>query len=70
MEKYQKRGQDTAKVRKWTPRVSKSEPKGTKSEPKGSQSEPKGSQRVTKIHPKIELGAGIDFRCQKCDPLY
>ncbi len=59
IEKYPKRGQDTGKVRKWTPQVSKSVPKGTKSETKGSQSEPKGSQKGAKGSQKAAKG------CQK-----
>ena len=41
--------------------------KGAKREPKGSQREPKGDQKATKMHPKIDLGARVDFGCQNGD---
>ena len=56
---------------KWCPEGAKGSQKGAKGSQKGAkgrQSEPKGRQRVTKMHPKIELGAGIDFRCRKGRP--
>ena len=47
------------------------EPKGTQNgakgrqrEPKGTQGAPKGNQGGTKRHPKVGLGARVDFECQ------
>ena len=39
--------------------------KGRQREPKGSQRAPKGNQGGTKRHPKIRLGARVDFGSEK-----
>ena len=45
-------------------------PKGAKRELKASQREPKGRQKATKMHPKINLGARVDFGCKKSDRVF
>ena len=43
------------------PKASQRTPKGSQRAPKVSQRAPKGSQKVTKVHPKVALGAKVDF---------
>ena len=39
---------------------------GTKKvEPKEAKMEPQGNQKATKVHPKVALGAKVDFGSQK-----
>ena len=47
------------------PTDSKMEPKESKMEPKVIKIEPQGSQKATKVHPKVALGAKVDFGSQK-----
>jgi hypothetical protein len=54
----------TPKVPKGTqrlPKASQRTPKGSQRAPKVSQRAPKGSQKVTKVHPKVALGAKVDY---------
>ena len=54
-----------SKDSKMESKVFKIEPKVSKIEPKVTKMEPQGSQKATKVHPKVALGAKVDFGSQK-----
>ena len=44
---------------------SQNEAKGCQRDPKGNRRAAKGNQGRTKMHAKVDLGAGVGIRCQK-----
>ena len=66
--RYEKWGQDTAKVRKWIPgwaKVKERAPKVSQGTPKVSQKGPKGSQKGAKSEPKGDLNASKNRPSEK-----
>ena len=59
--KAAKRKPKGAKNNQRYPKAGQGAPKGSQRTPKVSQRMPKGSKKVTKVHPKVALGAKVDF---------